>query len=159
MTQPKTFLFLQGHPSTFPRRLADALEAAGARVLRINFCFGDWVYWLGRPAVNYRGRFQDWDAFLERFIAREGVTDILYYGDCRPYHLVARDVAQRCGVRAIAYEFGYLRPDWLTLERGGMSTRSHFPTDPAEIMAIGARFDEADLDGALPPCDGRGAVP
>ncbi len=145
MTQPKTFLFLQGHPSTFPRRLADALEAAGARVLRINFCFGDWVYWLGRPAVNYRGRFQDWDAFLERFIAREGVTDILYYGDCRPYHLVARDVAQRCGVRAIAYEFGYLRPDWLTLERGGMSTRSHFPTDPAEIMAIGARFDEADL--------------
>ena len=145
MTINKTFLFLQGHPSTFPRRLAAALEAAGARVLRINFCVGDWVYWLGRRCVNYRGSLKSWEAYLDGFIAREGVTDILYYGDRRPYHRIAAEVARRAGVRALAYEFGYLRPDWLTLERGGMSTWSHFPVEPEAIRAIGAKMEAADL--------------
>ena len=141
----QTFLFLQGHPSTFARHLGVALEQAGCRVLRINFCFGDWVYWLGRPAVNYRGRFADWEAFVREFIVREQVTDVLYYGDCKPYHRVAADVAKELDVRAMTYEFGYLRPDWITLERYGMSTRSHFPTDPSRIKQIGSQFGPADM--------------
>jgi capsular polysaccharide export protein len=145
VTRNKTFLFLQGHPSSFQRRLADALEAAGARVVRINFCVGDWVYWLGRRAVNYRGSLGEWANYLEAFIAEEGVTDILYYGDRRPYHRIAADVARRAGVRAMTYEFGYLRPDWLTLERGGMSTWSHFPVEPGMIRAIGTGMEAADL--------------
>jgi capsular polysaccharide export protein len=141
----QTFLFLQGHPSSFARHLGDALEAAGCRVLRINFCFGDWAYWLGRPAVNYRGTFANWDSYLRDFIERENVTDILYYGDCKPYHRVAADVANALDIRAMTYEFGYLRPDWITLERHGMSTRSHFPNDPQTIREIGTLFGPADM--------------
>lgn len=144
-SQQQTILFLQGHPSTFARNLGIALEQSGCRVLRINFCVGDWIYWLGRPAVNYRGSFADWETYLTKFATREAVTDILYFGDCKPYHRVAGDVAKNLGIRAMTYEFGYIRPDWITLERFGMSTRSHFPNDPDRIRAIGAQFEAADL--------------
>jgi capsular polysaccharide export protein len=141
----QTILFLQSHPSWFARRLASAFEQEGCRVLRVNFCVGDAVYWLGRPALNYRGRLAEWPQYLRRLIARERVTDILFYGDGRPYHRIASDVAADVGINAYVYEFGYLRPDWITLERGGMSGRSHFPSDPATIRAIGGRFPTPDL--------------
>lgn len=141
----KTFLFLQSHPSWFGRRLAAALEAEGCRVLRVNFCMGDAVYWLGRRALNYRGGLSKWPAYLRRLIERERVTDILFYGDGRPYHRMASEVASDVGINAYVYEFGYLRPDWITLERGGMSGRSHFPRDPALIREIGVRFPMPDL--------------
>ena len=144
-TGRQTVLFLQTHPSTFARNLGDALRQSGCRVLKLNFCVGDWLYWFGRPAVNYRRPFAEWESYLADFIQKENVTDILYYGDCKPYHKVAGDVAARLGIRALAYEFGYIRPDWLTLERYGMSTRSHFPSDPDMIAQIGACSADADL--------------
>lgn len=144
-TGQQTVLFLQTHPSTFARNLADALRNSGCRVLKINFCVGDWIYWLGRRATNYHGPFNAWEGYLRDFIQREKVTDIIYYGDCKPYHLVAGAVANKLGIRALAYEFGYIRPDWLTLERHGMSTRSHFPSDPKQIIKVGSQFPAADL--------------
>lgn len=141
----QTILFLQSHPSWFARNLATALEAGGCRVLRVNFCAGDAVYWLGRPALNFRGSLSAWPVYLRDLIAREHVTDILFYGDGRPYHRIASEIAADVGINAYVYEFGYLRPDWITLERGGMSGRSHFPSDPEAIRAIGAQFPMPDL--------------
>jgi capsular polysaccharide export protein len=142
---PQTILFLQGHPSWFSRRLASAFEKEGCRVLHVNFCVGDAIYWLGRPSFNFRGALPEWPQYLRRLIARERITDILFYGDGRPYHRIAADVAADVGVNAYVYEFGYLRPDWITLERGGMSGRSHFPSDPTMIRSIGERFPIPDL--------------
>lgn len=141
----QTILFLQSHPSWFARHLANALEEAGCRVLRVNFCLGDALYWLGRPAFNFRGKLTQWPGYLRALIEREKITDILFYGDGRPYHRMAADVAADIGINAYVYEFGYLRPDWITLERGGMSGRSHFPRDPATIRAVGAQFEMPDL--------------
>lgn len=144
-TRPRTILFLQSHPSWFARRLASAFEQKGCRVLRVNFCVGDAFYWLGRPALSFRGSLDQWPGYLRDLIHREGVNDILFYGDGRPYHRLASDVAAELGLNAYVYEFGYLRPDWITLERGGMSGRSHFPNDPDHIRAIGAQFPMPDL--------------
>lgn len=141
----KVFLFLQGHPSAFARELADELERNGARALRINFCVGDWLMWRRPGGVSYRGTRAGWPGFLERFIRQHGVTHLLYYADRLPYHRDAIDVARRLGVHPITYEFGYLRPDWITLEHGGMSAHSHFPCDPEAIRAIAAKVPEPDL--------------
>jgi len=141
----RTFLFLQGHPSRFARELAAALEQRGHRIMRINFCAGDVIFGWGSPAIAYRGSFSKWPDYLAGLVQREHVTDIVYYADCRPYHRTARDVADRLGVNAYTYEFGYLRPDWLTLERGGMSANSHFPDNPATIRTIGRNFPKPDL--------------
>ncbi len=39
---------------------------------------------------------------------------------------------------------GYLRPDWLTLERDGMSSNSHFPADAAHILEAARNLPEPD---------------
>lgn len=139
-------LFLQGHPSFFARDLANEIERLGHRALRINLCAGDALYWRGRPSVNYRGRLSAWPQYLAAFIAREGVTDIVYFADRLPYHRAALQVARAAGVRAVTFEFGYLRPDWITLERSGMSAQSHFPDDPATIRRIAAEVPVPDLE-------------
>jgi capsular polysaccharide export protein len=143
--EQRSFLFLQGAPNRFARRLGDELEGRGHRVLRINLCIGDWWYWRGRPAVNYRGRLADWEGYLRALIEHEGVTDLLYYADRLPYHRVAIRVGEELGLYLVTYELGYLRPDWITLERRGMSSQSHFPTDPKQVRTIARQAPPPDL--------------
>ncbi|WP_248304766.1 capsular biosynthesis protein [Breoghania sp. L-A4] len=111
----------------------------------MNLCTGDRLFWPRLGALNYRGRFEDWEEYLNDLVRREGVTDILYYADRLPYHAVAADVARAFKINAITYEFGYLRPDWITLERGGMSAYSHFPQDPDVIRALARDLPEPDM--------------
>ena len=141
----RCILMLQGHPSPFWGRLRDGLVADGHRVLKVHFCLADLVYWAGRPAVTYRGRYSRWRAWLDRYVAAEGVTDILYYADRLPYHADALEVAQAIGLRAWAIEFGYLRPDWITLEPEAMGARSTFPRDRASIEALAHGVAMPDL--------------
>lgn len=143
MTSPRTILMLQGHPSLFWRRLAAGLEAAGHKVLKVHFCSADWVFWMRPGAVSYRGRFDDWPAWLDGFLARENVTDILYYADRLPYHVAARQTAAARSVKCWAVEFGYLRPDWLTFEPEAMGAGSLFPKSPEAVRAL--------ADGVGPP--------
>lgn len=152
---PRTVLFLQGPPSTFWADLARGFEAAGHRTRRINLNLGDWLYWRKGGAANYRGRLKGWEAYLAAFLDREGVTDILYYADRLPYHVVAARLAAERGIRAVAVEFGYLRPDWITLERDAMGTGSHFPRDPDRIRAIAAAVPPPDLEPRYPHSFGQ----
>jgi capsular polysaccharide export protein len=146
----RTVLFLQGPTSLFWTELAAGFEAAGHRVLKVHLCAGDWLFWRRRGALNYRGRFSNWAGWLERLMREEGVTDVLYYADRLPYHVEARRIAERLGISPYAVEFGYLRPDWLTLERGGMGAYSHFPTDPAKIRAAAAGLPAPDTANRYP---------
>lgn len=142
----RSILFLQGPPSTFWRQLSEAFEQRGIATQRVNFSLGDRLYWQKPGALNYRGSISRWPDYLKALIERENVSDILYYADQLPYHRIALDVAKELGVRCHAVEFGYLRPDWITLERDGMGRHSHFPNDPAQVSAIASKVGEPDLD-------------
>lgn len=146
----RVFLFLQGPPSSFAKLLSDEFDRLGHRTLRVNLCAGDRFNWRKKGAINYRGTFEDWAAFVEDLMIREGVTDVLYYADRLPYHKIAAAVARRLGVTPTTYEFGYLRPDWITLERGGMSAYSHFPNDPEKIRALAKVVPELDNELRYP---------
>jgi capsular polysaccharide export protein len=74
--------------------------------------------------VNFRGRFSQWPVFLDRFLRENKITDILLFGDCRPYHLSAHGIARLRNVRTHVLEEGYIRPDWMTLEPEGVNARS-----------------------------------
>ena len=143
-------LFLQGSPSHFSRYFADELERRGARALRINFAPGDWIFWHDKRVTNYRGTLQEWPAFLREFVVREDVTDIIYYADRLPYHIAAGELALELGLQAVAYEFGYLRPDWMTFERIGMSTHSRFPEDPNHIRSAAKALTRPNMTVEYP---------
>jgi capsular polysaccharide export protein len=145
MAEPRRILFLQGPPSIFWRELAIAFEAAGHATFKIHLNLGDVLWWLRRGGWHFRGRFSGWQKYLDRFVRDHGITDILYYADRQPYHIVAQAVAARHGIAAIAIENGYLRPDWITLERSGMGAFSHFPADPARIRILAAGLPDPDL--------------
>jgi capsular polysaccharide export protein len=136
VTRPLHVLFLQGPPSRFWRELADRIVADGGAITRVNLALGDALFWRRPGALNYRGRFAGFASWLDRLVTAREVTDIVYYGDRFPYHRVAAEVAAARGIRCHAIEFGYLRPDWLTLERQGMGGYSHFPSDPAAVRLV-----------------------
>lgn len=135
----RTILFLQGPPSRFWRELADAFEARGYRVLKVNFCLGDLLFW-GNGAITYRQEFGRWPNYLADLIRNNNITDVVYYADRQPYHAVAREVCLAEGVASYVVENGYLRPDWLTLERGGMTAYSHFPADMPTLQAAAPKI-------------------
>lgn len=139
------FLFLQGLPSPFFSRVARGLAALGCRTTAINLCVGDWLFWRGPRAVNYRGRISDWPDYIADFLDGNAVTDIVLVGEQRDYHRHAIAAAHARGVRVIVTDFGYLRPDWITLERDGMTGNSKFPKDPETIRKLAAAAPRADL--------------
>jgi capsular polysaccharide export protein len=119
----RAFLFLQGPPGPLMHQLATAMRERGTKVERINICAGDRVDW-PEPATHFRGRFRDWPVFFDNFLREHQITDILLFGDCRPYHASARRVAALRGVRTYVLEEGYLRPHWMTLELDGVNGHS-----------------------------------
>ncbi|MFL9840403.1 capsular biosynthesis protein [Sphingomonas sp. ST-64] len=148
------FLFLQGLPGPFFRRLGAALRARGARVSRVNFNGGDVVDWFGQGARSYRGSLAQWPEWLDRFVASHGVTDIVVFGDLRPIHREARILANRLGLQFFAFEEGYLRPNHVTLERGGVNGHSSFPRSlrAAHMLAASTlgREEEIPVENSFP---------
>jgi capsular polysaccharide export protein len=144
-TRRRVFLFLQGPNCTFFQEIADRLEELGHQCLRINLCFGDWLFWRRNGAINYRGSFRKWDEYLDRLLDREGVTDMLMLGEQRAYHKVATRLARERGIRIIVTDFGYLRPDWITLEENGMSGDSLFPRDPEVIRKMAKELEPVNF--------------
>ncbi len=147
---PRSFLFLQGPLSPLYARVADQLEAAGHPVSRINLCIGDRLYWRRSGAVNFRGRIEAFEAFIERHIAARGISDIVMHGECRAYHAIAAKVATQVGARVFVTELGYLRPDWMTVDRDGTAAASHFPRDPHTIARLAALSGPVDLAPRYP---------
>ena len=146
----RTVLLLQGPPGRFWADLGDAFSAAGHRVLKVNLGLGDAAFWGRRPAIPYRGRLKDWPDWLAGLLAREGVTDVLYYADRVPHHAAALEVARDAGLRAWAVEFGLLRPDWITLEPEGMGAMSRFPREPAALAALAEGQPAPDMEVRFP---------
>ncbi|VWD34397.1 WcbO [Burkholderia contaminans] len=109
---------------------------------KVNFCGGDLLYSEAGSAWNYDGKPNDLSAWYTQ-IARAGdFTDVIMFGDCREIHRHMHPVSQAFGLQVHVFEEGYVRPHWLTLERGGVNGRSLLPRDPAWYL---------DQRGVVPP--------
>ena len=133
--QRREFLFLQGPPGPFFRLLAGELAERGFGTHRINLSGGDRYDWRGPGTVDFRGRMHNWPMYFDRYVQDQGITDLVLFGDCRPMHQAALRLAQLRGIHIHVFEEGYIRPDWMTLERDGVNGHSRFERDPALILA------------------------
>lgn len=125
----KRVLLLQGPMGPFFRRFARDLRQVGAEVFKVNFNGGDWLYY-PFDAIAYRGTTEAWPGYLERLIQRLSIDTVVMFGDCRPVHTPAHDLAHRMGLDVWVFEEGYLRPDYITLERFGVNAHSLVPRSP-----------------------------
>lgn len=134
----KQVLLLQGPIGPFFKRFSADLEAAGATVFKINFNGGDWLFYRSN-AVNFKDNLSTWPAFFEKFIQLHSIDTVFLFGDCRPIHQVAHTIATKHHVEIGVFEEGYIRPDYITLERFGVnanSTISKLPGDYTEMLDI-----------------------
>lgn len=146
----RTVLLLQGLMGPLFRRLGQELIRSGHQVHKINFNGGDRAFWSLPNGIDYRGSAEDWPAFLEQVMRDKGVTDVALFGDCREHHVAATAVCRAMGVPVHVFEEGYIRPDWVTLELGGVNGHSSLPRDPAWYRRTAA---------ALPPVPPHAQVP
>ena len=116
-------LLLQGPMGPFFWWLARKLRRRGATIYKINFNLGDLLFYPLRNTL-YRKPFKDFSLYLEKFLQERNIQQIALFGDCRPYHQIAVEVAKRLGVRVLVFEEGYLRPYWITLEEEGVNGNS-----------------------------------
>ena len=132
----RRFLFLQGPHGPFFSALARRLIASGADVGRIGTTLGDKVFWRGLPGFErFDGQPEDWAETVRSRITRDEITDLVCYGASRPLHRVAREIAVAEGVTVHVFEEGYLRPYWVTYERGGANAASRLMSIPLSEMS------------------------
>lgn len=134
-------LLLQGPPGPFFYRLAAELDAAGLEVDKVNFNAGDELYYPDR-AIAYRGPANEWPKFLRELIVKRGIDAVVLFGDCRPIHKASIQCARELGAEVWVFEEGYLRPDFITLERDGVNGYSCMPRDPAFYLREAAALPE-----------------
>lgn len=126
------------------------LRAAGCQVSRVGFNAGDRAFWFGDPGyVPFRGKPEEWSTVLSDLLKDQKITDIVLYGDTRPIHATAVEMAKAQGLNIHVLEEGYMRPYWVTYERGGTNGHSRLMSlsiaDMQEALAL------SDLEVPTPP--------
>lgn len=116
----KNVLLLQSPVGPFFWRLKKDLEKAGAKVYKINFNGGDWIFY-PRNSINYRGTVEEWKLFLKEFLQKNNIHVVLLFNDTRIYHRIAVEVCKEMKITVGVFEFGYIRPDYITLEINGVN--------------------------------------
>lgn len=66
----------------------------------------------------------------------------MLFGDQRPVHQPAVQLAKQRGIRNHVFEEGYFRPRWITLEREGVNNHSLLSHDPQWYWEVGGRLPD-----------------
>lgn len=141
---------LQGPVGGFFGFLCSKLAASGYDVVKIQFNFADQLLQHAPGAKRFRGDLAEWQRHLAQLCIEKRPQAILLFGDRRPVHIVACEVAEKYGIPAFSFEEGYLRPDFVTLEQGGNNARSPIVSQslvlppeetPRRIRHVGRAFE------------------
>jgi len=140
----KNILFLQGPMGSFFKRLDTLFREKGARTYKIGFNAGDSLFSHRDNYVPYRGKREEWNSYVKRFLQEHGIDQIYLFGDCRFYQRNAVKAASELGIEVFVFEEGYARPDYITLEKYGVN-------DFSRISRSRAFYDALDLERLREP--------
>ena len=131
------------------------LRRSGAQAWRVGFNRGDRAFWPDATSyIAYHGTAAEWPAALADILARHAITDLVLYGDTRPVHAQAVAAAKAAGLAVHVFEEGYLRPHWVTYERGG--SNGHSRLMDMSVAQMRTALAQSDMD--LPDAPARWAT-
>jgi capsular polysaccharide export protein len=133
-------LLLQGPVGGFFDFLSSALSRAGCDVKRVVFNGGDQFFSSAPGRIIYRGTLSDWPAELRSILEDFGPDALIAFGDERPVHRFAKIIADEFGIPVWFFEEGYIRPSYVTFEKGGNNANSPL-----------SAYADRPLSGWLPP--------
>ncbi|MCL1142333.1 capsule biosynthesis protein [Shewanella gaetbuli] len=137
----KNILFLQGPLGPFFKQLARYCSSEGNVTHKINFNGGDRFYSGADHVVDYKGDTKQWAGFLTQYLQQHNIHDVIVYGDCRFYHKVAARVAKKMSIKFWAFEEGYIRAGFVTLEQTGVNANSDLY---GNVQLDGINVDEVE---------------
>lgn len=140
----RRFLFLQGPHGPWFHKLGQLLRKAGAQVWRVGFNLGDRMFWPGQGYIGFHDSHDRWPATCGDLMDQHQITDLVIYGDTRPIHAQAVALARARGITVHVFEEGYLRPYWVTYERGGANGHSRLMH--LALPQMRAALDRVDRD-------------
>ena len=118
----------------------------GAQVWRVGFNQGDAVFWRDKGHyIPFTAPPEHWPARFRDILTAHKVTDIVLYGDVRPLHAQAVQIAKAAGITIHVFEEGYLRPYWVTYERNGSNGNSALMNMTIRSMRRALRKSELEL--------------
>ncbi|MGH8783650.1 MAG: capsule biosynthesis protein [Cupriavidus necator] len=130
----RTVLLLQGPNGPFFARLARWLRQHGCRVFKVNFNAGDACFYRGGGVTAFREHPDRWPQFLRALAEANAVEAIAMFGQWRPHHRSAIELAESLDLPFYVFEEGYVRPWWITFERGEVNAGSSLRNvDPASL--------------------------
>jgi capsular polysaccharide export protein len=145
----RCFLFLQGPHGPFFGHLGRMLRAAGAKTWRVGFNKGDEAFWPDDASyLPYTEAGEHWPDRVAALLDEKAITDLVLYGDTRPIHAEAIAAARARGLTVHVFEEGYLRPYWVTYERGGANGHSRIMDLSVEQMRAALAGLDLDLPDA-----------
>lgn len=129
MLKGESVLLLQGPMGSFFKKVDMAIRKRGTRTFRIGLNAGDYFFSNKDNYTPYRGTQGEWEDFLYQFLRGNAIEKIFLYGDCRYYHKTAINLSKKLGLEVVVFEEGYIRPDFITMERYGVNDYSQIPRD------------------------------
>lgn len=153
-------LLLQGPIGPFFKTFSQWLsERHHKTVFKLNFNYGDETFYpLHIPRTfAYRDTYQAFPAFLAAFVQENLIDAVVCFGDSRPYHIAAKQVAEDYGLSFWAFEEGYFRPFYITLEQNGVNAFSPLPRDAAFFQTAFPKLRQQEY--SEPPAVAGGFLP
>ena len=137
---PHNILLLQGPVGPFFKKFSRQLESHGHNVLKVNLNGGDLYYFRSGKYLNFTAPASVWPSWVESVMLGRDIDRLYLFGDCRRYHRQAIDIARRLDIDIYVFEEGYVRPNYVTLEKDGVNGFS----SACEKSGIHERLQQTD---------------
>lgn len=121
------YLLLQGPMGPCFSRLSRWLQASHREVKQVCFNAGDALYASKVNTLHYTGSAKSFALWLSELLMEYPFDTIICFGDCRPLHVEAKKWSRNRKIDFLAFEEGYFRPFYITLEKGGVNGYSSMP--------------------------------
>lgn len=125
----KNILFLQGPMGSFFKKLDVIFRKKGAKTYKIGFNAGDSFFSNHYNYTPYKDTRENYTTFITEFLKKEKIDKIFLFGDCRFYQRVSINVAKTLGIEVFVFEEGYIRPNYITMEKYGVNDFSSISRD------------------------------
>ncbi|WP_122894025.1 capsule biosynthesis protein [Arcobacter peruensis] len=123
----KNILLLQGPMGSYFNTLDKRFSNDGANTYRIGFNAGDEYFAQANHYTGYKDVKENWNNFIYEYFIKYKINKLFVFGDCRFYQSTAIKVAKENNIEIYVFEEGYIRPNFITLEKHGVNANSIQP--------------------------------
>jgi len=120
----------------FFKKLDLKFRSRGAITFHVGLNAGDRFFSNGDNYIPFRGTVEEWEGYIGDFYDEKNIDMVFLFGDCRLYQSIAIGMAREREIDVFVFELGYVRPDYVTMERYGVNDYSLISRDASFYRSL-----------------------